>query len=394
VWDGIGSVSASPGSDPISTEPEPNGKNLRNSDLSGTDLNGVNLNSANLSGSNLSKSNLEMADLSKSNLTGANLADAKLTGANFTQAIVDPDDWDLLSLTQQDEAIRANSLPSGAPIISGLGQSNTLTIDTAALSDADGLGVLSFQWYRAGIELLGETSLTYKLSEADIGSVISAKTSYTDGYGNNEKFTAVTEREIELWDQNGIDPIDIVPIDPIDIVPIDPIDIVPVDPIDIVPVDIVPTPTIDLNDADGIVDAVEVKSWVGVTGTAFPGSRVELISTLTETGGSMSFYVDVDADGKWSMPYEGNNFPDGTYALSFRTLHDGNQSDEVKTTLELSQIKHTPFKITADGGKYYIDGVLTPELELVSGHTYQFDLSDSSLNTHPLRFNMDGKSLE
>ena len=254
--------------DPISTEPEPNGKNLRNSDLSGTELNGVNLNGADLSGSNLSQSNLEMANLSNTNLTGANLADAKLNGTNFTgadlsgsnlsqsnlemanlsntnlkganladaklngtnftNAIVDPDVWDLLSLTQQDEAIRTNSLPSGAPVISGLDKSNTLTLDTSALSDADGLGVLSFQWYRAGIELLGETSLTYKLSEADIGSVISVKTSYTDGYGNNEKLTAATEREIRLSDQNRIDPIDPIGFDPIDIndpIGFDPIDL-------------------------------------------------------------------------------------------------------------------------------------------------------------------------
>ena len=41
------------------------------------------------------------------------------------------------------------------------------------------------------------------------------------------------------------------------------------------------------------------------------------------------------------------------------------------------------------GNKYYIDGVLTPTLELVEGATFKFDQSDSSNGTggtHPLRF--------
>ena len=38
------------------------------------------------------------------------------------------------------------------------------------------------------------------------------------------------------------------------------------------------------------------------------------------------------------------------------------------------------------GNRYYIDGVLTPTLELVEGATFRFDQSDSSNNTHPLRF--------
>ena len=38
------------------------------------------------------------------------------------------------------------------------------------------------------------------------------------------------------------------------------------------------------------------------------------------------------------------------------------------------------------GNKYYLDGELSPTLELVEGRTYRFDQSDSSNSTHPLRF--------
>ena len=40
----------------------------------------------------------------------------------------------------------------------------------------------------------------------------------------------------------------------------------------------------------------------------------------------------------------------------------------------------------AGNRKYYFDGVETPNLTLKSGATYTFDLSDPSLEGHPLRF--------
>lgn len=48
----------------------------------------------------------------------------------------------------------------------------------------------------------------------------------------------------------------------------------------------------------------------------------------------------------------------------------------------------TTYTVTAAGGKYYIDGVINPTLTFIKGHTYIFDLSDSSNATHPLRFSI------
>lgn len=47
-------------------------------------------------------------------------------------------------------------------------------------------------------------------------------------------------------------------------------------------------------------------------------------------------------------------------------------------------------KVTASGGKYFLDGIQAPALDLISGHTYIFDLSDSSLSTHPFRIKLNG----
>ena len=41
---------------------------------------------------------------------------------------------------------------------------------------------------------------------------------------------------------------------------------------------------------------------------------------------------------------------------------------------------------TGSGNKYFIDGVQQKTLNLIEGKTYEFDQSDSSNNTHPLRF--------
>lgn len=47
--------------------------------------------------------------------------------------------------------------------------------------------------------------------------------------------------------------------------------------------------------------------------------------------------------------------------------------------------------VSSGGNKFAIDGVTNPTLELVSGVTYTFDVSDSSNSGHPLRFK-DGSS--
>ena len=43
----------------------------------------------------------------------------------------------------------------------------------------------------------------------------------------------------------------------------------------------------------------------------------------------------------------------------------------------------TTFKVTASGGKYYLDGTESKSLNLKKGYAYYFDSSDSSTNIHP-----------
>ena len=85
----------------------------------------------------------------------------------------------------------SNDLPEGSVSMSGaLEVGSVLTVDAANLSDADGLGPLSYQWLRDGADIEGESRSSYTLGIADIGSEITIRASYTDGYGTLETVTS------------------------------------------------------------------------------------------------------------------------------------------------------------------------------------------------------------
>lgn len=56
--------------------------------------------------------------------------------------------------------------------------------------------------------------------------------------------------------------------------------------------------------------------------------------------------------------------------------------------VDFSQSYHVlEVKVVSDGGnKFQIDGITAPNLSLMRGHTYRFDLSDSTNATHPIGF--------
>ena len=82
---------------------------------------------------------------------------------------------------------------TGAPTISGTAQvGETLTADTSAISDADGLTSVTwqYQWLRNDSEINGATSSSYTLVNADQNQAIKVKVSFTDDAGNEEALTS------------------------------------------------------------------------------------------------------------------------------------------------------------------------------------------------------------
>ena len=76
------------------------------------------------------------------------------------------------------------------PTITGTVTDETLTADTSAVSDADGLGAFSYQWLRNGVAIGGATASIYTLDDTDAGAFIEVDVSYTDGQGTTESLTS------------------------------------------------------------------------------------------------------------------------------------------------------------------------------------------------------------
>ena len=100
-----------------------------------------------------------------------------------------------------------NYEPTGLPAITGTPQvGETLTADTSAIGDADGLANVAYryQWlhnqsvldantgtyYYTNVDMPGETGSTYTLGPADWGRTFAVKVSFTDDRGNSESLTS------------------------------------------------------------------------------------------------------------------------------------------------------------------------------------------------------------
>ena len=88
---------------------------------------------------------------------------------------------------------RPNTAATGEPTISGTPQvDETLTADTSAIADADGLNNVSYQyqWLADDAEIAGATGSTYILADADEGKTIRVRVTFTDDAGNAELLTS------------------------------------------------------------------------------------------------------------------------------------------------------------------------------------------------------------
>ena len=76
-----------------------------------------------------------------------------------------------------------NDAPTGTVTISGTATEDQVLTASNTLADADGLGAISYQWQRDGVNIAGATGATYTLGDADVGHAINVVASYTDGHG-------------------------------------------------------------------------------------------------------------------------------------------------------------------------------------------------------------------
>ena len=80
--------------------------------------------------------------------------------------------------------------PPAAVTISGTPTEDQTLTAANTLADEDGLGTISYQWQRDGVDIGGATASTYTLTQADVGTTITVVASYTDGQGTDESVTS------------------------------------------------------------------------------------------------------------------------------------------------------------------------------------------------------------
>lgn len=91
-----------------------------------------------------------------------------------------------------------NDTPVGLPVIQGtIRENQTLTANTSAINDADGLGTFSYQWLRNGANITGATAATYTTGDADVGSRLSVRVSYIDNQGTAESLTSAETASVQ-----------------------------------------------------------------------------------------------------------------------------------------------------------------------------------------------------
>jgi len=87
--------------------------------------------------------------------------------------------------------VNVNDLPGGELGIdnSAPAEDDVLTAINN-LTDADGMGTVSYQWQRNSVDIGGATSISYTLGDSDVGATITVIGSYTDGGGTNESVSS------------------------------------------------------------------------------------------------------------------------------------------------------------------------------------------------------------
>ena len=100
-------------------------------------------------------------------------------------------------------AARPNIPATGTPSISGTAQvGETLTADTSAIADGNGLDAteFSYQWLADSVDIQGATGNTYILVAADVGKTITVLVSFTDDGGNEERLTSAATAAVAYVD--------------------------------------------------------------------------------------------------------------------------------------------------------------------------------------------------
>ncbi|UWR10000.1 DUF4214 domain-containing protein [Sulfitobacter mediterraneus] len=100
---------------------------------------------------------------------------------------------EVLTSASSGAVANRNDLPTGAVVVTGTAEvGKTLSVDTSAVADADGLGAFAYVWLRDGAVIAGADAAEYTLTPADLDAFIEARIAYTDSFGSDETLTSAS----------------------------------------------------------------------------------------------------------------------------------------------------------------------------------------------------------
>jgi hypothetical protein len=121
---------------------------------------------------------------------------------------------------------------------------------------------------------------------------------------------------------------------------------------------------------------------VNTLDVSFGSQNVVDILTLLDQSGANPYVIGTTHDGTHKVNMDIGHFC--VYKKALSTADHSELMTTVNTTVSEVFTDATIYKVTASGGKFYIDGVENPSLTHENGK-YVFDQSDTSNTSHPLR---------
>ncbi|WP_207224832.1 M10 family metallopeptidase C-terminal domain-containing protein [Sphaerotilus mobilis] len=239
-----------------------------------------------------------------------------------------------------------NDLPSGSVTISGTATQGQMLTASNDLSDADGLGTISYQWLANDVAIDGATGDSYRLTQDQVGKLISVRASYTDVGGTTELVSSLVTAAV-----------------------------------------------VDVNDAPTAVTLTSVLPNAKLAQNTPNTERIKLadVAVTDDSLGTNTFSLEgadsasfeVDATGLYLKANAGLNAAlKTTYAVTVKVNDAGlPDASPVSSAFSLTVTPPVPmpsFRLLSDAGQSNLDGLSTQGTVLVAdvaaGNTWQFSI--------------------
>jgi len=147
--------------------------------------------------------------------------------------------------------------------------------------------------------------------------------------------------------------------------------------------------SIDIIDTDGS-NVIQLPEWSKIKSIIFTSDAVRItcddMTTFTINGAD-KFTYDIGGNKTNNEIGKISTFSEFADLFGVEIPSSGQvkvEDDKIVYNDKLAELYSVEVKKEENGNKFYINGQLSPDLELSSNKTYVFDQNDSSTNTHPL----------